>query len=102
MNTQISQAARDADALMYDAASFSSTDEGYDYSVEASWVAVPVGRSAEVRVTAEEANAARLDLVNDRGTCFATQQISGSSVAMAFMLQAALDALSVVAENSDI
>ena len=97
----VSQSALDAEALFYEAGSFQS-GEGYDYITEAEWIAIPVGASAFIKMRAEGDSYAKLDLVNARGVHYATQELSGSSVAMAFMVAQAVAVLATVAENSDI
>ena len=105
----VSQSALDAEALFYEAGSFSEV-EGLDYIAEAEWIAIPVGASAFIKMRAEGDSYAKLDLVNARGVHYATQELSGSSmpteqeaaVAMAFMVAQAVAALATVAENSDI
>lgn len=98
MNTEVTQAARDAEQLIWDAGSFQEA-EGLDYTVEAYWIEIKVGHSATIRMSAEDAAYARLDLVNDRGVCYATQQLSGSAVALAYMVAQAINTLSDVAET---
>ena len=97
----VSQGALDAEALFYEAGSFSEV-EGLDYIAEAEWIAIPVGASAFIKMRAEGDSYAKLDLVNARGVHYATQELSGSSVAMAFMVAQAVAVLATVAENSDI
>jgi hypothetical protein len=97
----VSQSALDAEALFYEAGSFSEV-EGLDYIAEAEWIAIPVGASAFIKMRAEGDSYAKLDLVNARGVHYATQELSGSSVAMAFMVAQAVAVLATVAENSDI
>ena len=106
----VSQSALDAEALFYEAGSFSEAAafcagvfvEGLDYIAEAEWIAIPVGASAFIKMRAEGDSYAKLDLVNARGVHYATQELTGSSVAMAFMVAQAVAALATVAENSDI
>ena len=97
----VSQSALDAEALFYEAGTFSS-GEGLDYIAEAEWIAIPVGASAFIKMRAEGDSYAKLDLVNARGVLYASQELTGSSVAMAFMVAQAVAALATVAENSDI
>ena len=99
MKNQISEAALEAEALMYEAGPFCAGGVGWSYTVERDCVLVDLGNGWFVQVRVEEERAI-LDL-GDRpsGGGVATMTVSDGPLRVAAVFATALDSTAVLADH---
>jgi hypothetical protein len=99
MKNQISEAALEAEALMYEAGPFCAGGVGWSYTVERDCVLVDLGNGWFVQVRVEEERAI-LDL-GDRpsGGGVATMTVSDGPLRVAVVFATALDSMAVLADH---
>lgn len=99
MKNQISEAALEAEALMYEAGPFCAGGVGWSYTVERDCVLVDLGNGWFVQVRVEEERAI-LDLgERPSGGGVATMTVSDGPLRVAVVFATALDSMAVLADH---